>query len=152
MAVDERWPVTRYGQDLNKAVPNSVQAVAGTRVFVPSLNKMPYNDLGLLNIQDVIGASATVDPNTGLVIIQRVAPTATALQLPSVHAVGGVLGILDWSTAVSSHVITLTPFPGQTIMRHSTFQIVSTGDGGVDVALASLVLVPVPAINGWMIW
>lgn len=147
MAINERWPIDKYGQDLNKAVPNAVQPVGGARVFVPSLNKMPFNDLGLLNIQNVTGSSAIILPTTNLVVIQRSAPVATALTLPDVEDAINALGILDWSTSVATHTITLTPGAGQTIMQQANLQLVS-----VTGVLAHVVLVPVVEVSGWMIW
>lgn len=92
-------------------------------------------------------ASSPVAAGTAAVAIQRVAPATTALSLPSVTAQDGVpLSIIDWSTSVTDHTITLTPDGAETIMRAATLSIYSNA-----ASLASLTLYPSTVLNGWYI-
>lgn len=93
----------------------------------------------------VTGSSATVAAGTSAIAIQRAAPATTGLTLPTVASQDGVpLHIVDWSTSVTEHTITLTPNGAETIMRQATFQIVSN-----TAQLASITLYPSTLLNGW---
>lgn len=149
---DANWVYGRYGQDMTRANPGAVQNVAGNRVFVPSLNKMPFGEQGLGIIQTVTGASATIDKDTELVVIDRNAPVATTLNIFDLMLADSLLGILDWSSNITEHTITLVPAGGQTIMKFATFPIVSTGNGGATTfSRASVILTPIKSLLTWMV-
>lgn len=86
-----------------------------------------------------------VADGTTLLAVQRDAPAATALTLPSVLNRGGVpLHIVDWSTNVVAHSINPTPDGAETIMRGAAFPLVSTA-----ASLVSVTLYPSINLNGW---
>lgn len=91
-------------------------------------------------------SSDTVPLGATLAAIQRSAPATTALAIPSVVNQRGPLHIVDWSTSVTNHVITLTPNGAETIMRQSSWQILSSAS-----QLGSLRLYPSPDLSGWVI-
>lgn len=105
-----------------------------------------YAPLSILNEPTIVtGSSATIAPGTAAVAINRAAPAATALVLPSVAAQGGIpIRILDWSTAVTAHAITITPNGSETIMRQASWPMYSNS-----ASLASLTLYPSTTLNGW---
>lgn len=95
----------------------------------------------------VTTASAVIPAGTGAVAVQRAGPATTGLTLPSVTAQDGVpLSIVDWSTAVTDHTITLTPDGAETIMKAATWPIYSNA-----ASLGSLTLYPSTVLNGWYI-
>lgn len=95
----------------------------------------------------IVNGDATIAPLTVAIAIVRNNPAATALQLPDLALQQGVpLSIIDWSTNVVNHTITLTPFGAQTIMRQPTWPILSNA-----VQLGSLTLYPSTALNGWFL-
>lgn len=97
--------------------------------------------------QGVTAAAATIDGTTSLLAIQRPAPVNTVLTLPDVATRGGrSLQIVDWSTNVVNHVVTLSPAGGATIMRQAAWSLYST-----PVQLAGVTLYPSPELNGWVI-
>jgi hypothetical protein len=99
--------------------------------------------------QSVSAASAAIVAGTTLLAVQRAAPSATALLLPALAAQrlsGGPLRIVDWSTTVAAHTITITTPDGSTIMRQPSWQLLSTA-----VQLAGVLLYPSPDLNGWVI-
>lgn len=97
--------------------------------------------------QSVTTASDLVNDTTSLLAIQRAAPVATTLTLGSVVARRGrALRIVDWSSAVAGHAITLAPASGSTIMRLTSFQLLSTPD-----QLAGITLHPSTDLNGWAV-
>lgn len=74
----------------------------------------------------VTTGAATIPPKTSLVIINRASPATTVLTLPSVVNQAGVdLCIVDWSTAVTDHVISFVMAGSETIMRRTDFTIAS---------------------------
>lgn len=90
------------------------------------------------------GSSAVV-AGTAAVAIQRVAPATTALSLPTVASQDGLpLRIVDWSTSVTDHAITMTPNGTEKIMLAATFTINSNAS-----QLASITLYPSTVLNGW---
>lgn len=103
---------------------------------------------GLFGVyQAVTGLTAAVGLNTSMLAITRAAPAATALSLPSVRTRGRLaLQIVDWSSAVTLHQITLAPATGETIMRLGTLLLISTAD-----QLAGVTLYPSIDLNGWVI-
>lgn len=97
--------------------------------------------------QSVTGAADTMGAATTLLAISRAAPVATALTLPPVaNRSNRAVQIVDWSTAVAGHEITLTPAVGNTIMRLATFKLFSTAD-----QLAGVTLYPSTDLGGWVI-
>lgn len=97
--------------------------------------------------QSVAGAAGVVGANTSLLAIQRANPAATALTLPSVTTrFGKALQLVDWSTAVANHTVTITPAGAETIMLQPSWQILSTA-----VQLAGVTLRPSTDLNGWVI-
>lgn len=97
--------------------------------------------------QSAPNASNAVDALTSLIAVERAAPSATALRLPTVLSRGGKpLQIADWSTITVPHDITLTPTAGNTIMRRASWVLRSTVD-----QLAGVTLYPVTELNGWVI-
>jgi flavin-binding protein dodecin len=93
----------------------------------------------------VTGSSATVAAGTAAVAIQRAAPSTTALALPPVLSQNGVpLHIVDWSTSVTDHTITLTPDGSEKIMQAATWPIYSN-----TTQLGSLTLYPSTVLGGW---
>lgn len=111
-----------------------------------------YDDALTAAIPDepTIGTTSpvSVPATAGSFAIQRVAPTATTVNLPSVSARNGAsLLIFDFSTSVSAdHTITITPSGAETIMLQASWQIVSTS-----TQLASIRLNPSTTLNGWSI-
>lgn len=99
--------------------------------------------------QSAAVASNVINSGVTILTVQRTAPTATALVLPALASqwlTGRPLKIVDWSTTVTNHLITLTPSDGSTIMRLMSWQLLSTAD-----QLAGITLHAVPDINGWVI-
>jgi hypothetical protein len=99
--------------------------------------------------QSVTGATGVINAGVTVLAVQRAAPAATSLALPNLQSqwlTGRDLNIVDWSTAVTNHIITLTTPDGTTIMRNSTFELVSNA-----AQLTGLRLKPVPDLNGWII-
>lgn len=99
------------------------------------------------SFQSAAAGSNIVMAGTSLLAVQRAAPAATALTLPAVIAQAGKpLQIVDWSTGVTGHTITLNPIGGSTIMQQSSFELLSTA-----VQLSGVTLYPSPDLNGWVI-
>jgi hypothetical protein len=97
--------------------------------------------------QSADSASNTVGTLTSLLAIERASPGATTLRLPAVLNRGGkALQIVDWSTGVVHHDITLVPAVGNTIMRRASWQLLSTPD-----QLAGITLQPSTELNAWVI-
>lgn len=95
----------------------------------------------------VASASAPIVAGTAAVAVQRASPAATALTLPSVLAQDGIpLRIIDWSTSVTDHAITMTPDGSETIMRAATWSVFSNS-----AQLGSITLYPSTTLNGWYI-
>lgn len=100
-------------------------------------------------LQSVTTASGVVLTGTTILAIQRTAPTATALILPKLSEqwlTGRPLKIVDWSTAIVNHAITLSTPDGSTIMQQASWQLLSSA-----VQLAGIALYPAPELNGWVI-
>lgn len=99
--------------------------------------------------QSVTSASGVVPIGTTVLAVQRIAPANTALVLPSLSAQwlsGSDLKIVDWSTSIINHTITLATTDGSTIMKQSSWGLRSTPD-----QLAGITLTPVPDLDGWII-
>lgn len=94
----------------------------------------------------VTGATAIPAGTRGIAIVEN-APTATTLTLPSVVSQDQTpLTIVDLSTNVTEHTITLTPHGTDTIMRLPSYQIVSTTD-----QLSSITLYPFTSLGIWYV-
>lgn len=90
-----------------------------------------------------------VPAGTSLLAVQRAAPTATSLTLPNLVAQfisGRKLQIVDFSTSIANHVITLTTPDGATIMQRASLALRSTAD-----SCAGVMLQPSPDLNSWVI-
>lgn len=99
--------------------------------------------------QKVTAGTDAVIAGTTVLAVQRAAPAATGLVLPNLTTqfrTGRVLKVVDWSTTVTAHVITLTTPDGATIMRQASWQLLSSA-----AQLAGIMLTPVPDLNGWII-
>lgn len=99
--------------------------------------------------QSVTGVTNAINAGTTILAVQRAAPGATALILPNLGAqwlTGRPLKIVDWSTAIINHTITITTPDGSTIMQQAAWQLLSNA-----VQLAGITLHPVPELNGWVI-
>ena len=99
------------------------------------------------SFQSIAAATGTVAAATTLFAIQRAAPAATAVLLPSIASRNGrLLKIVDFSTGVTNHTITLTTPDGSTIMQNASWQLLSTA-----AQLAGITLQPSPDLNAWII-
>lgn len=99
--------------------------------------------------QSVAAGAGVITAGTTLLAIQRAAPAATTLVLPTLaaqFATGKKLQIVDFSTGVAVHAITLTPPDTATIMQQATWELLSTG-----AQLAGVTLQPSPDLNAWII-
>lgn len=102
--------------------------------------------------QSITGTGQAIVAGTSLAAVQRAAPTVTAITLPTLasqFASGKKLQIVDFSTGVSNHAITLSvpevsSIP--TIMEQATLQLLSTA-----AQLAGVMLQPSPDLNAWVI-
>lgn len=103
---------------------------------------------GAYVFQAVTTGGDTVGVDTTLLAIERVNPVSTLLTLPLIAARNGVpLHIVDFSSAVAAHLITLDPVePSATIMRQSTWKVYSTPD-----QLGGITLFPSTDLNAWVI-
>lgn len=99
--------------------------------------------------QSAAAANNVVNAGTSILAVQRAAPAATALILPNLAAqwlTGRPLKIVDWSTGVALHTISITTPDGSTIMRQASWQLLSNA-----VQLTGVMLHAVPDLNGWVI-
>jgi hypothetical protein len=56
------------------------------------------------------------------------------------------IAIIDWSTGVTNHTITITPTGGATIMTQVTWTLFSN-----PAQLSSVTLLPLSILSGWII-
>jgi hypothetical protein len=99
--------------------------------------------------QSLPNANNTINPGVSLAAVQRAAPANTAVQLPTIAAqylTQKDIILTDFSTAVVSHTITLSPVGGATIMQQATWNLQSTAD-----YLARVRLRPSPDLNSWVL-
>lgn len=98
--------------------------------------------------QGITAASGEINSDTTLLAVQRVAPAATVLTLPPLGLRNNVpLRIVDFSSSVTNHLITLNPFEiGVTIMRRTSWGLYSTEE-----QLAGITLHPSTDLNAWVI-
>lgn len=119
------------------------------QVATPALWNTGGSSQGGYSFQSVAGVSGVIQPGVSILAVQRAAPAATALVLPDLSAQwssGRELKIVDWSTAVTNHTITLTTPDGSTIMQQADWQLFSSA-----AQLAGVTLYPSPDLNGWVI-
>lgn len=98
--------------------------------------------------QSVTAGAAAVDADTTLLAIERAAPGSTLLTLPLIAGRRNkALQIVDFSSAVTAHLITLVPVePAATIMRLANWTLYST-----PAQLAGITLYPSTDLNAWVI-
>ncbi len=99
--------------------------------------------------QSATGEVTVIEPGVTVLAIQRTTPATSSLVLPRVGAqwtTGRKLKIVDWSTGVAAHQITLSTPDGATFNTSATWRLFSTADqrGVAD-------LTPVPDVNGWIV-
>lgn len=93
------------------------------------------------------GGTIPVTAGTAALAITGSALSATSVTLPTVTAQDGVpLRIIDWSSSVTDHAITLTPNGSEKIMRASSWVIYSNASQN-----ASITLYPSTTLSGWYI-
>lgn len=137
---------TRVDNSFSEPVANTIiEPVDAIELFdeydAALTNSIPKEPIVVTTSSDVVVAG------TSAVAIQRASPSTTGLTLPSVADQDGVpLSIVDWSTAITDHTITLTPDGAETIMKAATWPIFSTAS-----SLGSLTLYPSTVLNGWYI-
>lgn len=105
--------------------------------------------LGGYSFQSVAASTAAVTPGTSLLAVQRVNPAATAITLPPLaqqFSTARKLQIVDFSTSITLHAITLTTPDGATIMQRTSLPLQSTAD-----SYAGVMLQPSPDLNSWVI-
>jgi hypothetical protein len=99
--------------------------------------------------QSLAAANNIINPGVSLAAIQRAAPAATAVQLPTIAAQfisQKDIVLADFSTTVTNHTITLSTPDGSTIMQKATWQLISTPD-----YLQRARLRPSPDLNSWVL-
>lgn len=99
--------------------------------------------------QSLPNANNIIAAGVSLAAVQRAAPAVTAVTLPTLAAqyiTQKPLKVIDFSTAVVGHTITLTPPDAATIMGRATWNLNSTAD-----QLAGVTLYPSPDLNAWVI-
>lgn len=124
-------------------------AVAGAyQAATPALWQAFLTPSGAV-FQSLPDANNIVTAGVSLAAVQRAAPANTAITLPTIAAQylsQKDLEIVDFSTAVVGHQITLSTPDGATIMQQATWNLYSTA-----VQLAGVRLRPSPDLNSWII-
>jgi len=124
-------------------------AVGAYQLATPSLWAALFAGGANYSFQSASAASTAILVGTTLLAVQRVAPAATILTLPNLAAqwaTGRRLQIVDFSTGVVAHTITVASPDGSTIMQRASWQLRSTAD-----SLAGFALQPSPDLNAWVI-
>lgn len=103
------------------------------------------------SFQSAPDAANNILVGTSVLAIQRAAPAATSIILPNLGAQWAQaptqkLQIVDFSTGVVAHNITIATADGSTVMQGANLHIFSTAD-----QLAGVSLQPVPALNAWIV-
>lgn len=120
MTVDPRWPITRFGVDLGRALPNFIQNVTGYRTATPGLTERPFAD-DILPGYPLISCTAVYSINSGIVtytLTPSVLPGSAlidGMRFRFIPPTGSSLGGL-----VSIAVTGMTPNP-VTLMRPDGF-------------------------------
>lgn len=94
-------------------------------------------------------ANNAINAGVTLAAVQRAAPVNTAVVMPTIAAQylsQRDIALIDYSTAVVNHTITVTTPDGSTIMQRAQLQLLSTAD-----QLAGVKLRPSPDLNAWII-
>lgn len=147
MAADANWPITRFGQDIFRAVPHAQNVVGGVPVQRASLIDLPTSD-DLLGFEQLVTSSATrvITPVDIVLIYNRtVAPAATQIDLPAVASRLTPLVVVDWAANTGTYPITFVPFGSETIMGQAEYVFETDSDH------ARVELWPYPTLNGWYI-
>lgn len=101
------------------------------------------------SFQGISSGAAAINAGVTLAAVVRNAPVTTTLVLPTLaaqFATGKNLRIIDFSTGVVNHAITLTPSDTSTIMQLPSWQLNSTA-----AQLAGIMLQASPDLNAWII-
>jgi hypothetical protein len=99
--------------------------------------------------QSLAAANNAINSGVSLAAVQRAAPANTGILLPALalqYAAQKDLDIVDYSTGVVNHAITLTTPDGAEIMQKAQWELLSTAD-----QLAGIKLRPSPDLNAWII-
>jgi hypothetical protein len=99
--------------------------------------------------QSIANTGLSIVAGTTLAAVQRASPVATSIFLPTLggqYASGKKLQVVDFSTGVSNHTITLNVVDSSTIMQQSSLQLLSTAS-----QLAGVMFQPSPDLNSWVI-
>lgn len=124
-------------------------AAAAYQVATPALWQLFLSPAGYV-FQSLPNAINVIAAAVSLAAVQRAAPAATTVVLPTIadqFATQKDIALVDYSTAVVNHVITITPTgAGATIMQQPTWQLLSTQDN-----LAGIKLRACPDLNAWII-
>lgn len=101
------------------------------------------------SFESATAASNIITAGTTLLAVERDAPVATELILPILGAQWAInpsLRIVDFSTNLANHTISLVTPDGSTIMRRNGWALLSTAD-----SLAGINLYAAPELNSWVI-
>lgn len=127
--------------------------VAGAyQVATPALWQAFLSPAGSV-FQSLPSANNVINPGVSLAAVQRAAPANTAIQLPSIAAqylTQKDIVIVDFSTAVVNHTITISPVGGNLIMQSATWQLVSNANPALSGNLVRIRLRPSPDLNSWV--
>ena len=148
---DVRWPVTRFGVDLNKAVPSATQSIGGASTIRSPLQNLPFDPFSISCGEVIVTSSATYNVNgaTELILIfnRTSGLAATTVNLPSLNNRGNVpLAIKDWARNTGTYPITIVPNGAETIMGAASWTLSSDFDN------TGVYLWPLPALNGWYVF
>jgi len=123
-------------------------AALAWQVATPQLWQIFLNPTGYV-FDSLIAANNVIPAGVSVAAVQRVAPGVTSITLPSLgdqFLSQKDLEIVDYSTGVVGHTITITPVgAGVTIMQRPTLQLLSTAD-----YLAGVRLRACPDLNAWV--
>jgi hypothetical protein len=104
--------------------------------------KFTFAQIAIGGLRQVVTASSgVVADTTSHLIVNRSAPSTTALTLPNLSTwLCPRLAIVDYSQSVTDHTITLTPYQAsQKIMRQSTWPLYSNAASLVSLSLERIV-------------
>lgn len=99
--------------------------------------------------QSVAAPTGNIVAGTSLLAIQRAAPASTVLTLPNLaaqFASARKLQIVDFSTSVTNHAISIVTPDGSKIMQSATWELLSNA-----AQLSGVMLTPSPDLNAWVI-
>lgn len=121
----------------NRRRNTGLAVTTNPRVVMSSLVSGPS---GPASVQTITSSSGTISAGTDILIVNRSAPSTTAVTLPNASLRNGrYLSVTDFSSSVTAHTITLTPYQAsQTVMRQSTWPLYSNTS-----SLAAVTLIPV---------